>query len=152
MVVVLPLLSNDCRNGGNGSRVRAAQGGELMLQVAEHDTLNRDGGSHDGIRPEHASNDAEHEPAKAAEPVAAAPLPPAALQLSAKYGPVPLLVCAEPRQLIDHMSCGEPSHENLAGIDANGAMLAGMIDLDDAITEAFSNSWQELFHEAWHRS
>lgn len=119
-----------------------------MLQVAEHDTLNRDGGSRDGIRPEQSGKDTECEPSKAAEPVTATALPPAALQLSAKYGPMPLLVCAEPRQLIDHMSCGEPSHENLAGIDANGAMLAGMIDLDDAITEAFSSSWRERFHES----
>lgn len=146
--MVLPFLRDDCGDGGHGSRVIAMQGSELMLKMPEHDTLNRDGSGCDGICPEQAGDNAKRESANATKPIATTARPPTIPQLSGEYGPVPLLVSTELRELTDHVSRSDPSHENLAGVDANSAMLAGMVDLDDAVTEIFVDRLCERFHEA----
>lgn len=145
---MLPLLLDDGRDGKNGSLVAAVQYGELMLEMPEYNALNRDGSGRNGICPKQARNGAEYKPANAAEPVATATWLSAALQLSTKNGSVPLLVCTELRELTDHVPCGESSHDNLAGIDANGAMLPSMVDLDDAIAQVFPYRLRKQFHEA----
>jgi len=48
---------------------------------------------------------------------------------------MPLLVGTEFSEFTNQMSCGELGHEDLARVNADGAMLAGVIDLDDPIAE-----------------
>ena len=70
----------------------ALEYGNLVLQVPEHDALDCCGSGGDSAGAKQASNGAEHEPANATEPVAAAATAATAFQLSAKDGAVPLLV------------------------------------------------------------
>src|SRR3546814_4194801 len=52
-----------------------------------------------------------------------------------KDGSVPLLVRAKLHELMDYFPSSESGHDDLAGINADCAMLASMIDLNDAVTE-----------------
>ena len=58
-----------------------------------------------------------------------------ALQLYVEKLAVPTFMCAEAIECIDQMRCGQAGHQDLAGVDADGTMLAGMIDLQDAVAE-----------------
>src|SRR3546814_1263567 len=75
------------------------------------------------------------EPTNATKPIAATTTPPAALQLRPKDGSVPLLVRVKLHELMDYFPSSESGHDDLAGINADCAMLASMIDLNDAVTE-----------------
>lgn len=92
LVMMLLFLSDyggDCQDGG---RVMALEYGNLVLQVPEHDALDRSGSGSDGTGPKQAGCGPEHETADATEPVAAAARAATAFQLSAKDGAVPLFV------------------------------------------------------------
>ncbi|MEN1942095.1 hypothetical protein WCE39_13550 [Luteimonas sp. MJ174] len=88
-----------------------------------------------GVCPEQTGNGPKYEPANATEPIAATAALPATLQLSSKYCSMPLLVCAELGELWGHLARSEPGHDDLGCVDAGGAMLASMIDPNDAVTE-----------------
>ncbi|WP_242102021.1 hypothetical protein [Lysobacter sp. M2-1] len=59
---------------------------------------------------------------------------------------MPLFVGAELNELRDHSWSGEPGHKDLASVDAYGSVLAGMIDLDDSITEITGHGLHDYSH------
>lgn len=147
-VVVLLFLRDDRRDGRGRRRILAFQSGELMLEMPEHDALDGDGGGGDRIRTEQAGDGAEHEAARAAEPVAAAAALPAARKLGAEYRPVALLMRPEFHEFADEMRRGELGHHDLAGVDADGAVFAGMVDLEDPIAEIVAGGVRGCVHDA----
>ena len=132
---MFPFLCDDLRNCGNGSRVMAVECYELVLKVSKHHALHRNRRSRYGVSSEEASYGAKNEAANATKPVAATPRPATTLQFTAEDSPMLLLVRAEFCEITDHVPCSEPSDEDLPGVNAYGAMLAGMIDLHDPIAE-----------------
>jgi len=59
-------------------------------------------------------------------------------QLCAKDGAMPPLVRPGLLELINQTRHGEARHEHLPAINADGSMLAGMIYLEDAITQVIA--------------
>ena len=124
----------------------ALEHGKLVLQVSEHDALNGSSGGGNSAGAEQAGYGPEHETADTTEPGATASGAPTTLQLSAENGPMPLLVRPELSKLRDHTWSGKPSHEDLAGVDAYGSVLAGVIDLDDSVTEIIGHGLHDCSH------
>src|SRR3546814_8983111 len=106
-----------------------------MLKMPKHYALNGHRSGCNGVCAEQAGDGPKYEPTNATKPIAATTTPPAALQLRAKDGSVPLLVRAKLHELMDYFPSSESGHDDLAGINADCAMLASMIDLNDAVTE-----------------
>ena len=145
---MLLLFRDDSGDGGNGCGVIATQGDKLLLEMSEHNALYSGGSDCDGVGPKQTGDGTKHEAADAAQRVATTAPSPPTLQLGAEYGPMPLLMRPELSELVDHASCGEVSHKDLAGVNAYGAMLASVIDLDDPIAEIIGHRLHECFHEA----
>src|SRR3546814_20098800 len=106
----------------------------LMFMMPKHDALNGHLCGCIGVCPEQAGDGPKDEPTNATKPIAATTSPPAALQLRAKDGSVTLLVRAKLHELMDYFPSSESGHDDLAGVNADCAMLACMIDLNDAAT------------------
>ena len=104
-----------------------------MFQVPEHHTLDRRGRGRNGTAAKQASDGPEYEATRAAKPVATAATAATPRQLGAKDGSMSLLMGAELTQFGDHLWSSQPGQENLSCIDADGALLACVIDPDDAV-------------------
>ena len=124
----------------------ALEHGKLVLQVSEYDTLNGSSSGGNSAGAEQAGYGPEHETTDTTEPVAAASGTPTTLQLSAKNGPMALFVRPELSKLRDNTWSGKPSHKDLAGVDAYGSVLAGVIDLDDSVTEIIGQGLHDCSH------
>jgi len=103
--------------------------------VPKHNTLNCDSGGRDCAGAKEASDETKDKTAETTQPIAAAARPAAALQLRAKDGAMPLLMRPKLCELGDHAARSEARHEDLPAIDVDGAMLTGMIDLNNAVAE-----------------
>ncbi|MDR6993294.1 hypothetical protein [Luteimonas sp. 3794] len=114
--------------------------------MLKNDTLDRRCGCSNSTATEKAGYGAEHKTTHATKPVAAAATAATPLQLSAKNGPMPLLMGPELSKLIDHLWSGQPSHKDLPAVDANSAMLAGVIDLDDSVAKFAGWRLHDYFH------
>jgi len=112
----------------------------LVLEVAQHHTLYGCRGCGNSPSPQQAGRDAEDKTTHAAEPVASAPRTTASLQLRAEDEAMSFLVRTELTKLIHQCGCGQPGQQNLSGVDRNGTMLPGMIDLDDAVAQIRGDS------------
>ena len=147
---MMPLLiRDDGGNCGDGGRVVVLQCRELVFQVPEYDTFNRSGCGCNGAGSTKSGNKSEYSSTQTAEPISAAALPAAAKQLRAKNGAMLLLVRAKFLEFIDHSGRGKTRHENLPAVYVYGAMLARMIDFEDAVAEGFGDCGRAGgFHES----
>ena len=81
LVVVLLLFFHDLRDCLNGGLIFASQNLQLLLEMPENNTLDRNCGCCDGVATKQPGEDTEGEPACTAEQVAAATRKTAAAQL-----------------------------------------------------------------------
>ena len=132
---MLALLRNDGGDGCNRSSIAVLQGGELLLQVPKNYALHSHGCSRNGVAPKKAGQQSQSVPTQPAKPVTAATRLATTSQLSAEDEAMPKLVRPKFRKRADVITSREPSHENLARVDADSAVLARMVDLDDAVPE-----------------
>lgn len=130
--MVLPLFRDDGLDGSDGGLIFPAQLLQLVLKVAKDDALDGDRGRGDGPATEEPGDQAEHETANSAKPVAAAARKVAALQLSPEGSPMLLFVRLELGQFSNHARCREPSAEDLTRVDVHGSVLTCMVDLENA--------------------
>src|SRR3546814_6469936 len=72
-----------------------------MLKMPKHYALNGHRSGCNGVCSEQAGDGPKYEPTNATKPIAATTTPPAALQLRAQDGSVPLLVRAQLHELMD---------------------------------------------------
>src|SRR3546814_13931101 len=107
-----------------------------MLKVPKHSAIYGPRRGCKCVFSEQAGDGPKYEPTNATKPIAATTTPPAALQLRAKDGSVPLLVRAKLRERMDYFPSSESGHAALAGINADCGMLASKTDLNDAVTES----------------
>ena len=103
--------------------------------MPKHNTLDRESSGRDGVCAKKSGDEAEYKAAEATQPIAAAVRPTTALQLRAKDGAMPLLMRPKFCELAHHAARGEARHEDLPAINVDGAMLTGMIDLNNAVAE-----------------
>src|SRR3546814_16504123 len=114
--------------------------------MPKHYALNGHRSGCNGVCSEQAGDGPKYEPTNATKPIAATTTPPAALQLRAKAGSVPLLVRAKLHELRDYFPSCESGHGDLARINADCAMLASMIELNEAVHEIFLMSPNNYSH------
>lgn len=135
LIMVLLLFSDDGRDCRHSGGIAVLENRKLVRQMAKYDAFHGHRRSHDRARAEQSSQDPQHESAHAAKHVAAAARMIAPRQFRAENGSVPALVRAELDEFVDHVRCRESRQENLPAVDVHGAVLARMIDLDDAVAE-----------------
>ena len=104
-----------------------------MLQVAKNNALNGNRCGSDCAGPKEAGQQAERQASEAAKPVAAAAGVTAALKLFPKDSAVPQLVRPKLRKLSHKSRRREAREKDLPGVDVDRAVLARVIDLDDAV-------------------
>jgi hypothetical protein len=71
--------------------------------------------------------------------IAAAPAHAARLKLGREAGAVATLMRQKIFELGDHLGCAPPREPDLRGVDADRAMLAGMVDLHHPVAERFAD-------------
>lgn len=138
LIVVLSLLRNNGRDSSRGGWIAITQNAQLMFQVFEYDGFNRDRRRGNGAPAKKTRDHSEQVTADAAEPIAATAWASTALQFSEEDRPVLFFFRTKLDQLLEQAPGGDSSHENLAGIDIDGAVLASMVDLDDAVAKVGS--------------
>ena len=106
-----------------------------MSQVLEHHTFHGHGGGNDSLAPASPGKQAQHQPAKAAQPVAAAASVASPLQLGLEHRAVAALVGEEFTELTHHAGGKQPRHKQLAAVDTDRAMLTGVVDFDHAVAQ-----------------
>lgn len=141
--MVVLLLRHNRINGCHRMRIDIAQYVKLMGQVLEHHTLNRNGSRHNGLATTEAGDQPQRQTTNATQPVTPAAAIPATLQLCLKDGAMTALVREKLLELLHHARYEKPRHKQLPAVDANRAMLAGMVNLHHAVAEVFSIS-QEI--------
>lgn len=135
VIVVLLLFGNDGRDRSDSSGVTPLQRHQLLLQVPEYDALHRHRRGRDGAGSQKTRDEAKEQATEAAKPIAATAWAVTTAQLCPKDGTVALLVRTEFFEFIDQAGCGQARHEELPAIDVDGAMLAGVIHLEDAVAQ-----------------
>src|SRR3546814_18943855 len=105
-----------------------------MLKMPKHYALNGHRSGCNGVCYEQVGDGPKYEPTNAPKPIAATTTPPAALQLRAKDGSVPLLVREKLHEHMDYFPSSASCHDDLAGINVEFDMLANLLDLHDPVT------------------
>ena len=103
--------------------------------MSKHDALNGGGSRCNGVFSQQAGDQAQRKASTGAQPVTAATGAPSPSQLRLEQSAMAAFVRAEFNEFIDHTGCGDPGHQDLARIDADRAVLARMVDLDDAVAQ-----------------
>lgn len=135
---MLLLFREDEPQGGNRGGIPAVERRNLRMKVAQNHPLDRNGGRGDRLATEKTGDEPEDRPSKPAQVITAAPRDTSRVELGQEAGPVALLMVAEVSELVDEIGCAPASGGDLRGIDADGAMLPGMIDLHHAVGKAFT--------------
>jgi len=121
----------------------------LLLQVPKNYALHGYGCGGNCIVPKEAGDETEDIAAQPTNPVAAATRPASNLQLRPKDAAMSQLMGAEFFEFTNEITSGKACHEDLARVDADGAMLSSMVYLHDAITELTCiHELRGYFHEA----
>lgn len=95
VVVMLPLLRDNCRDSRYRGRINAAKAVKLLFEVAKHNAFYGYRCCSNGALAKQASDCSEHKATNAAKPVAPATRSAPALQFGGENCPVFLLVRAE---------------------------------------------------------
>src|SRR3546814_7248321 len=98
-----------------------------MLKMPKHYALNGHRSGCNGVCSEQAGDGPKYEPTNATKPIAATTTPPAALQLRAKDGSVPLLVRAKLHELMDYFPSSESGHDDLARSEEHTSALKSIM-------------------------
>lgn len=133
--MVLPLLGDDGLNGLDRGLVFPSQLFELMLQMAEDNTLYGHCGCRNGPAAKKSCDQTECEAPDPAEPITPAARSIAALKLGPEYGSVPFFMRLELGQLCNHAGRRDSSEEDLPGIDVDGPVFTRVVDLENARSE-----------------
>lgn len=132
--MVVLLIGDDLPDGRGRSRVAGSKFRDLILKMPQDDAFDRDGRCRDGPAPNQAGKYPKGQSSETAKMEAPASANASARHLgSEQVAMLPLLLqkFIELRQHVWRAPPGEPA---LRSINANRAMLAGMIDLEDPIS------------------
>lgn len=140
MIPVHRFVIDDGGDSRHGICVHAAQRDQLPLQMTKHDALDGGGCCGNGLGAEQSGQETQHPATESTQTIASAATASSALEFSRKDRTMVPLVLAEKPKLRKHGRRGPTRHEDLSAIDADRAMLAGVIHLDDAIADAFGGS------------
>ena len=137
--MMLPLFDDDLADGGRSFLVDTAQILDLLLHVPKDHALDGNGGCGNGVAPGQAGRRAENQTAEPAPEVASAATLTAASQLLPEARTMPPLMGKEVVQFRQHFRRSPPGEPPLSKIDADGAMLARVIDFHHAVAEGFTS-------------
>lgn len=133
--MVMLLFGNYGGNGLDGHLIDAAQRCNLIFEVPQDNSLNRDGCRSDGALTKQRRDETKCEAPNSTEPKTATSLTPATLQFCPENCAVALFVCFEFQQLCNHFWSSEACDKNLRRIDIDRTILTGMVDFKDAANE-----------------
>ena len=136
-MVLLLFRENEPERGHRGG-ILALERRDLLVKVAQNHPFDRNGSGGDRMAAKQTGDETQNRSSRTAQVIAAAPGDTPCLQLGQKAGSVAALMVAEVPEFIDEVRRAPAGGCNLGGIDADRAMLAGMIDLHHPVREAFA--------------
>ena len=132
------LFLHDRQNGRVRLRVGIAENAKLGVEVSQNDPFHGDGCRGDRGWSKKAGNRAEDITPDATQVIATAPRFAAALKLTPKEGAMSFLVSLKLAKLAYERGRTQTTSKHLAPVYVDRAVLAGMIDLENAVSERFT--------------
>lgn len=117
---MLLLFREDEPQRGNRGGIFAVKCRHLLVQVAQDDPLDRNGGGRNRIATEKPGDEPQDRASNPAQVITAAPRDTSRVELGQEVGPMAALMVAEVPKLVDEIGCAPAGGGVLRRIDTNG--------------------------------
>ena len=136
---MLLLLMDDLTQSLGRWRVDLIERRKLIVQMAQDDPFDRHGRGGDRAPSQQARDRTERKPANRAKMVAAAAAQSASIEHGLESGAMAQFMIAEMAQFIRQVGGSPSSDPYLGGVNADRAMLSGVVDLHHPVAERFTS-------------
>ncbi len=137
--MMLLLFADDPAQRGSRAWVDLFECGNLFLHMPQNDALDGNRGGGNGTPSKQPGHTAKRPTAQSAKMIASAAAQSPSFQLFGEGRPMGSLMLAEMVKLDHQIRCSPASEKSLGGVDADCAMLAGVIDLHHPVAECLTS-------------